>query len=170
MIEREPQTTRPVDRIAPYEQKYFFSCGPASLSICYKALGHSHTEERIMREMHASVDGTDWTELLHHVVDITEYGASMRFRATYGEMKEELDKFGYPIIVCWQTDRRRVPVEGGMGAEPAGHYSVVKAMDDESITLADPGFGDIVTFTKEYFDERWYEENTERAYLAIRPR
>lgn len=168
--EHEPISLRPVDKIVPYEQKYYFSCGPASLAIAYKCLGHNHTEERIMRELDASVMGTEWWELLHHVADITEYGVSMRFRATFEEMKEELDKFGFPIIICWQTDRRRTPVEGGLGAEPGGHYSVVKSMTDTEITLADPGFGDIATFPREYLEDRWYEENTERVYLAIRPR
>ena len=161
---------RPVHRIEAKMQEFYGTCGPASLVIAYNAIGHNYSEQRIVLETGGKIGGWDWSEMLSHVVDKAEYGVSFRARSSWGELMAEHKKYGYPIIVAWETDRRESAPTGACKAEPAGHFSVVKAITETDNTIADPGFGDIVTLPRTYFEERWYEENTEKAYLAIRPR
>lgn len=161
---------RPVQRIEGAEQEFYGTCGPASLVIAYNSLGHNYTEQRIIVETGGKIGGWDWAEMLHHVMDVAGYGVSLRVRASWKELMAEHRKYGYPIIVAWKTDRRESEPTGVCKAEPIGHFSVVKAITETDITIADPGFGDIVPVPRRYFEERWYEDNTEKVYLALRPR
>src|SRR3972149_4210269 len=153
-MEKLNPTIKPIDRIAPYEQKYEASCGPASLSIALRALGHSNTEERIMREGEMSMTGVEWEDMLKYVSDKMFYPLVYRTRATYEDLLEEHQDIGYPIFVCWKTDRTLREggnFAGSFKAEPGPHFSVVKYMTKDEIYIADPSFGDIFKMTREDF-------------------
>lgn len=162
-------STRPIDRLQAYEQKYGTSCGPASLVIAYNALGRAYSEKRVMMEGEINLTGAEWADMISHVVDKAGYGVLFRARSSWEDVKIIHELRGNPIIVCWQTERSHKPTEGDFAIEPAAHFSVVKRITDADITLVDPGFGDIFTIPRQYFEERWYEENTEKCFMEIRP-
>jgi predicted double-glycine peptidase len=162
---------RPVDRLQPYEQKYGCSCGPASLLVAYRALGiETYNEERLIREADVGMNGCDWQELMIHVMDKAHLGLTFRASATWQELKYCYDMRGNPILVCWQTDRYEGKVANDFTHSIDKHFSVVSDITDKDITLVDVGSGDLFSMPKDYFMQRWYEEDRERCFMEVRPR
>jgi len=135
-----------------YEQRISSTCGAAVLVMVYQSRGFTITEEQITADMQLTDDGAGWDQMHSHV---TKNGFNTKFErdARY----EDLMGYIYPIV-CFVSDR---------DGEPDYHFSVVYQMDDDSITVADPEFGDTMTYSRTEFVKNWHDEEGRRTFLAI---
>jgi ABC-type bacteriocin/lantibiotic exporter with double-glycine peptidase domain len=135
-----------------HEQDILFSCGPGSLVMAYQGHGYNTTEELIRTEMQLPDDGATWWQLKQ---DMTRNGFEYVFKrvANY----DELQQYQLPIV-CYVTYRVK---------DPGFHFSVVYQIDDNSITVADPSFGDTYTYGRNEFIKEWHDEEGRRTFLAI---
>jgi predicted double-glycine peptidase len=135
-----------------HKQEYDYSCGPASLQMLYEKFGLSIAESRIIEEMGPNNEGYSWNEIKKNIGK-----QGLRSQLLRDSSFEELLK--YPNeIVCYHTNRSK---------DPGFHYSLVLQIDDNSITLADPNFGDVVTYGREQFMSIWHDEEGRGNFLAI---
>lgn len=135
-----------------HEQKLAYSCGPGSLVMAYQGYGYNTTEESIRTEMQLPDDGATWLQMKR---DVDRNGFEYVFKrlASYDELQ------GYQLpIVCYVTHRV---------GDPDFHFSVVYQIDDNSITIADPSFGDTITYSRKEFVKNWHDEEGRRTFLAI---
>lgn len=157
--------SRPVDRIEPYLQQYDYSCAAASLLIAYSALGQPITEARLMYEVGITEEGADWDQVRSNVSQHGFEGWWHEY-GSYSDMISVYRVTGYPVVVSWFTERGETP--------PDEHFSVIKRIDRNSITLADPGIGDFYTMDRREFEQRWKKHNDHKdhstSYLVIAPK
>jgi hypothetical protein len=146
--------------IKHYYQETSFGCGPASLLIAYRALGLEYNEVTLTVELGTDKDGTGWDQMFAHVREITKFPVELRNRATYEELKEDFEK-GI-IIVGWTSDGDK---------NPGPHFSVASGILDDLIELTDPGSPEWPTImAKEEFISKWFDNESEKAYLLIKPK
>lgn len=164
LAERVTDTPRPVDLIKPYEQRYSFSCGPASLHIAYKAYGKDIDEGHIATELEINEEGTTWKAMKEHP---SKYGFNTWYkdRSDYEELKAVHDKTGFVQIIGWTSDRDNDRTKG----EPEAHFSVIRRITPTHIMIADPAFANLYTMKKEDFMNKWFDDEAKRAYLTIVP-
>ena len=134
------------------EQTLAYTCGPTSLVMSYQGHGFNTTEAVINAEMQLPDDGATWWYMQQNM---TSHGFDYVFKRLASF--DELSLYQLPIV-CYVTERVN---------DLDYHFSVVYQSDDISITLADPSFGDTVTYTREKFEQNWYDEEGKRTFLAI---
>jgi len=134
------------------EQSLTYSCGPGSLVMAYQGHEFSITEDKIIADMGLTDDGASWYQMKMHV-DQSGFEYAFKRRAKY----EDLYGLTYPIV-CYMTYR---------SGKPDFHFSVVYQIDDVSITLADPSFGDTITYKRDTFIKDWHDEEGRSTFLAI---
>jgi predicted double-glycine peptidase len=135
-----------------HEQKLTYSCGAGSLVMAYQGHGYNTTEELIRTEMQLLDDGATWWQMKQ---DMTRNGFEYVFKRSANY--DELQQYQLPIV-CYVTHRVK---------DPGFHFSVVYQTDDNSVTLADPSFGDTITYAREKFLKNWHDEEGRRMFLAI---
>jgi len=127
--------------IKPYTQRYDWSCGAATLLVCYRTLGiEDYTEEELIKELETSKGGTYWENMKNKL--------------------EKVFKKGYPVVAFWMDDRNGF-------VEP--HYSVIKHIDKNKVVLVDTTWGDLIEFTKEEWLTRWDNGEGMKFFMTILP-
>ncbi|KKR31802.1 MAG: hypothetical protein UT63_C0060G0010 [Candidatus Gottesmanbacteria bacterium GW2011_GWC2_39_8] len=145
--------------IKPYTQRYDWSCGAATLLVCYRTLGiEDYTEEELIKELETSKGGTYWENMKNHP---TELGFEVRAEENADLNKlEKVFKKGYPVVAFWMDDRNGF-------VEP--HYSVIKHIDKNKVVLVDTTWGDLIEFTKEEWLTRWDNGEGMKFFMTILP-
>ena|SRR3990167_7064899 len=146
-----------LELLEPYEQKYNWSCGSASLLVCYRAYGIKITEDEIIKESFTDEEGMSWQQMREHV-DSMGFKPHHKKYASYDTLLNTLVRTQSPTIVCWMSDR---------DGEDGAHFSVVKTMTPDSISILDPAFGDMHTMNRWAFEEKWMDQETHNAFLTI---
>jgi len=143
--------------LALYCQKYNYSCGPATMKLVYGCFGVEYDEETLIQELNTRPEeGTDWIDMIRHPY---ERGYNISF-LNYSNWKALYRNWmhGFPIIVGWMSPN---------GGVEEGHYSVVKYMDKQCITLADTAEGKEIQMKKDAFISVWHDDETSAAFLVI---
>ena len=142
----------------PYEQTERFSCGPSSLFICYRSFGLDITEQEIINSTGATDEqGSDWEDLERDAKG-RGFTATMHNNGSYGSLMLSMAGDTQVIVGWWSTRQ--------VGADFA-HYSVVRRITPEDITLMDTSFGDEFTMTRQAFEHSWRDEETEHGFLVL---
>ena len=136
-----------------HEQEHKYSCGPATLVMTYQGHGYDVTEKQVRAEMQLTEEGASWLQMRSHITKSGFEQPVFKRSANY----DELHRYQLPIV-CYVTYRV---------GDPGFHFSVVYQIDDNSITLADPSFGDTITYSRKIFDKNWHDEEGRRTFLAI---
>ena len=155
MHERESKRTPILERIKPYEQKV--SCGPASLFIIYRAFGLEKTEKEIASEMELTkAGGSGWGELVKHAKKMA-FKVLFRRNTTLNELWLVYGN-DLPIIVGWMA---------GDEEDLSPHFSVVKALSEETIKLVDPRYSEYTNVPFTEFGKRWRDDEVSRGILIF---
>lgn len=122
-------------------------CGPASLKILLDYYGKTFTEGELAELCNATAErGTDHADMVAAVAAIggepvEKIGASVDDIRGYVEKE-------IPVIVGWYSEY----------GEPGDHYSVVYAIDNETVSMMDPEREDgSVTMSVTEFEKVWYD-------------
>lgn len=148
---------RVIEKIKTYEQQ--IGCGSASLLIVYRALGIKTTEGQIASNLEVNIrGGCDWGQMIRQV---KRDGLRVAFfeGANY-EMLEQAYRFDLPTIVGWIFDREK-------HCETWPHFSVIRAVKNSLVMLADPAFGNLVTYKYPDFKKKWHDEEVIRGMMVI---
>lgn len=134
-------------------------CGPASLFLALRALGIEADQDTIAKTVDDIEEGMSWEEM-ENAVCLYGCSAIRKKESSYDHLLDDHYETGLPIIVAWMSDR---------DGEPGAHFSVVKRMNMRSITLADPEYSDLITYSQPDFISRWRDAETEKAFMIIFP-
>jgi len=138
-------------------------CGPASLKILLDYYGKTFTEGELAEICNATAEhGTNHADM---VAAVASFGGEpvAKFGASLDDIRGFVDD-EIPVIVGWFSEY----------GEPGDHYSVVYAMDDETLSMMDPERDEgTVTMSLEEFEKVWYdfdgpdEVRVERWMMAV---
>lgn len=150
-MEREPI-------IGNYHQRRNSACGPASLVICYRSLGFHFKEKAICDDIVINDGaGAEWDDLVQHAMR-NGFNISFKSEASiYDLMAEHFA--GHPTIISYDLRME--------GLEEGYHYSVIKKIDVNQITLSDPADNRFNTFPTYTFNQYWKDQSATRAYMAL---
>lgn len=132
-----------------YEQPDGISCGPTSLRMLLEFYGKKHSLEEIRKKTR-----TDF-----YVKGGYEIGGT-----TIENIKAGMDSFGLSSTIHtgsmhdlrWYVDQGRPPIvllRSGMGN--LFHYVVVIGYTENTIIVADPGYGERTEYSNEQFERAW---------------
>lgn len=159
MSHERPAHTRYIDAINPVHGGEVGHCGPSSLRIAFNALGKHVTEQEIADAIQDVEDGMSWVEMIavaqQHGCVVGVYKS-----AEYEALVNAYNRSACPIIVGWDSDR---------DGTPGAHFSVVKHVNGEMITLADPQFEDLYSLSKLDFMEKWFDDDSRHAFMVLMP-
>lgn len=138
-------------------------CGPASLKILLSHYGKDFTEVELAKLCNATTEhGVDHAGLVTAVEAIGEKPLT-KTNASIDVLRSYVEK-DVPVIVGWYSQH----------GTPDYHYSVVYAVDDETISLMNPELDEgSETMSIEEFEKLWYDfegtedSRTDRWMLAI---
>lgn len=145
--------------IEPTRQTGEGYCGPASLEIALRVFGLEVDQDTIGKTVDKIEDGMSWDEM-ENAARLCGCSVFRDREASFDHLFDAYSETGLPIIVAWMSDR---------DGEPGAHFSVVKSINGQMITLADPQYEDFVTYSRDDFFQRWKDAETERAYMVIFP-
>jgi len=122
-------------------------CGPASLKILLDYYGRTYTEGELSEICNATAEyGTDHADMVAAVASIGGEPVE-KFGASLDDIRGFVDD-EIPVIVGWFSEY------GGQG----DHYSVVYAMDNETLSMMDPERDEgSVTMPLDAFEKVWYD-------------
>ena len=145
-----------------YTQETTYSCGAASLLIAYHMLGIDYNEPTLMHEVGTTPDqGTQMEVMFNHAASLG-FPVELKCNASYRDLKKD-HKRGAVVIAM-------NPYWNG---EPGGHYVVLEDLDDEIVSLADPGLTKENwpnMMSKDEFISKWNCPGYPASYLLIRPK
>lgn len=137
---------RYTDFIQPYKQLSKTSCSAASLHMTYKSLGFNLFEEGMMEQFDTEYRGyAEWEDLIRHppTVGFTQFTFN---DCRYDLLREIYEQYGFPTIILWSPNHNH---------EDVGHFSPIKIVNHEEITIADPYYGDMETLSRKSFIKVW---------------
>jgi len=137
---------RYTDLIQPYTQLSDTSCSAASLHMAYKALGKNYFEEGIMEQFDTEHRGyAEWEDLIMHPGTV-RFTSFVFTDCGYDLLREIYEYHGFPTIVLWSPNHNH---------EDVSHFSPIKIVNHEKITIADPYYGDMETLSRKSFIRAW---------------
>jgi len=144
------------ERVSVHEQEKDYSCGSASLKMAYEAFYHYVDEAQIAREMKLTSEGASWAQMVHNAGN-NGFSTHFERESSWNSLKY-FWKTGSVVVVCYQSGE-----EENMGS----HFSPIQEISDRHISLADPAMGRIVDMKRKDFENRWYDDEGLRSYMAI---
>lgn len=147
VIPQQDKLDLPVKAI---EQSYKWDCGPTALRTALKyQFGLKLTANDMILLTGATEGGSDEFNLMK-ALDILGFKYKQTNAGTYNHLKASLQEGQPPIVHCVMED-------GG------GHYMVFCGYDEEkqTVRLADPGKGKVVTYGTPFFLGIWKVEEKE---------
>ena len=128
-------------------------CGPACLKIVMGYFGTNISEAEIAKACRSDrVTGTTGLNLVRGARRLG-FAAEMFDRSSLRAIELWLRR-RVPVIVDWMST---VTAGRSRTAMACGHYSVVYAIDQDSITLADPAFGRERRLPRRAFVNVWFD-------------
>lgn len=147
--------------VKPYEQRYSFSCGPASLKIALRAFGKEMDEGDISSKLFTTREGTDWKPM-EDLAKSLGLGTIFMHNVDY-DVLLTMQRIGYVSIIGWTPNFDAAETKG------EGHFSVVRKAKPNHIFIADPANGLITGMSKHEFTRAWFDEEYRRGLLALSP-
>jgi predicted double-glycine peptidase len=143
--------------ISTYQQRLDYTCYPVSAIPILESLGIIMKENEIIDVMGDNPDGYSWSDG-HELFRKMGFVSSIFRDSTFDELFRQHQKGNY-IIVCYNDSPR--------SENPGSHFSAVYQIEDDSITLADPSYGDYVTYSKEQFVKIWFDDEGKKNFQII---
>ncbi len=147
----------------PVRQRTQYTCVPASLAMCLRALGHDVTEDIVNKVMGAApMKGARWEEVL---AAAQHFGcrATLTMPSTVEQLKAWTDA-GTPVMIAWNP-------EGRPWSHASAVFDVEEREDGLYVHVADPNMPNpkktVRVVSEDDFYGKWYEKTAD--YLVRRP-
>lgn len=149
--------------MTPVRQRTQYTCVPASLAMCLRALGHDVTEDIVNKVMGAApMKGARWEEVL---AAAQHFGcrATLTMPSTVEQLKAWTDA-GTPVMIAWNP-------EGRPWSHASAVFDVEEREDGLYVHVADPNMPNpkktVRVVSEDDFYGKWYEKTSD--YLVRRP-
>jgi hypothetical protein len=149
--------------MTPVRQRTQYTCVPASLAMCLRALGHDVTEDIVNKVMGAApMKGARWEEVL---AAAQHFGcrATLTMPSTVEQLKAWTDA-GTPVMIAWNP-------EGRPWSHASAVFDVEEREDGLYVHVADPNMPNpkktVRVVAEDDFYGKWYEKTAD--YLVRRP-
>ncbi|PWU23178.1 hypothetical protein C5B42_03810 [Candidatus Cerribacteria bacterium 'Amazon FNV 2010 28 9'] len=138
----------PIDLLRLIRQHSGYACGPASIRMMLHCYGIEYSEQEIVKYLmgREKQNGIDWDDVREFFDENLNIRTSLYYQTTFEGLRNIFKFRKVPIMIAWNPSLK----------EGFDHFSVVWAVQTETIVLADPDQPAPVTFSKDEFVTRWY--------------